>query len=131
MDAQRETYTDKPFAEALGDLLRERRQGGPLRRISLRAFFAGVEGFEYEYLRKMVMGERPLRPEAIEAMAGALGVSPEYFVEYRGWRIAEALKTHPALVGRIYELVMAEAAALDKEGVEAADSSPGSRHPDI
>lgn len=72
----------------------------------------------------MVMGERPLRPEAIEAMAKALGKSPEFFVEYRGWRIGEALKRHPSLVALVYDLVIAEAEALDQEMAEAAGDSP-------
>jgi hypothetical protein len=107
-------YTQKPFAEALGDLLRERQASGPLGRISLRPFFAQVDGFQYEYLRKMVMGERPLRPEAIEAMAAVLEVPPDYFREYREWRIGEDMRRHPELVGLIYELVLAEARVLDE-----------------
>ncbi len=114
MAAPREKYTCKPFAEALGDLLRERPEGGPLSRISLRAFFSRVDGWQYENLRKMVMGERTLRPEAIEAMSAVLDVTPEYFLEYREWRIRQALRTHPELVELTYDLVMTEARALSE-----------------
>ncbi len=50
-------------------------------------FSAGWRGGEYETLLKQVAGERTLQPEAIEAMASALHVTPEYFLEYRRHQI--------------------------------------------
>lgn len=114
MRAPSEKYSCKPFAEALGGLLRERPEGGPLGRISLRAFFSQVDGWQYEYLRKMVMGERSLRPEAIEAMSKVLDVPPDYFLEYREWRICQALRDHPELVELTYDLVMTESKVLSE-----------------
>lgn len=43
----------------------------------------------YETLRKAVTGDRPATPEFIEEVAGALGVDPDYFVE---WRLDQARK---------------------------------------
>ncbi len=40
----------------------------------------------HENLRRQIYAERTLQPQAIEAMATALGVPPEYFKEYRQYR---------------------------------------------
>ena len=96
----------QPFIDALGGLLREQQQTGPLGAVNLRAFFAGIPHWSYEHLRKMVIGERTLTAPAIEAMAGVLGVAPDYFAEYRIHRIAEAMKTRPDLVDAFYDVLV-------------------------
>ena len=106
-------HSQKLFAETLGELLRRRQESGPLGRINLRAFFSSVDGWEYEYLRKMVMGERPLVSQAMEAMADALGVDPEYFLEYRIWQIQEGFRRHPNVADDVYQMLMASFKLLD------------------
>jgi hypothetical protein len=110
---QRSGRTTRPFPEALGGLLRVQ-QGDPLGSISLRSFFAQIPDYSYDALRKMVRGTIPLQPQAIEAMAIALGVSPEYFVEYRAWQVREGLKRRPELADQVYEKLMASFAAADE-----------------
>lgn len=105
-------YTGKRFADALADLLRQE-AGDPRARINLREFFARVEGWEYETLRKQISGERSLKPEAVEAMARALGVAPEYFQEYRKHQIDQAIANHPELVDLFYDLLVSRAKSLD------------------
>ena len=105
-------YTTKPFAEALGELLRQE-NGDPRGRINLSEFFRRVEGWEYETLRKQVAGERTLQPEAVEAMAAALHVTPEYFQEYRSHQIEKAITDHPELVDLVYDLLVSRAKSLD------------------
>ncbi len=105
-------YTQKPFAEALNDLLRQER-GDPQARVNLREFFGRVKGWEYETLRKQITGERTLKADAIEAMAEALGVPPEYFQEYRRGQIEQAITTHPELVDLFYDLMVSRAKSLD------------------
>lgn len=105
-------YTTKPFADALADLLR-REEGDARARINLSEFFRRVEGWEYETLRKQVAGERTLQPDAVEAMAAALQVAPEHFLEYRRHQIEGAVEAHPDLVDVAYDLLVTRAKALD------------------
>jgi hypothetical protein len=99
-------FSQERFPEALEGLLRERQNPGTFGRVNLRLFFSEIDGWGYEYLRKMVMGERRLQPEAIKDMAKALGVPPEHFLEYRLWQITELLRSKPELVDRVYEQVI-------------------------
>jgi hypothetical protein len=41
--------------------------------------------------------------EVIERLAGALGVEPEHFVEYRLRVITERLEQVPAMIDRLYK----------------------------
>lgn len=113
---QRLAYAQKAFADALADLLRQE-AGDPRARVNLRQFFKRVKGWEYETLRKQISGERTLKPEAIEAMAEALGVAPEYFVEYRRYQIEEAIASHPEIVDLFYDLLVSRAKSLDAVAV--------------
>jgi hypothetical protein len=106
------TRTDRPFAEALGDLLRVQ-QKDPLGMISLRAFFAHIPGYSYDALRKMVRGQLALQPQAIEAMAHELGIEPEYFLEYRAWQLQEGLDRYPEVADEVYEKLMASFQQLE------------------
>jgi anthranilate phosphoribosyltransferase len=112
MSFPRLRYTSKPFAEALEELLRQE-SGDPRARINLTEFFRRVDGWKYETLRKQIVSERTLQPEAIEAMAEALGVAPEYFQEYRQLQMQQAIATHPELVDLVYDLLMSRAKSLD------------------
>ena len=109
---QRVTFTQKPFADALAELLRNE-QGDPGARVNLRGFFGRVEGWEYETLRKQIVGERTLKPEVIEAIAEALGIAPQYFQEYRRHELERAIVTHPELVDLFYDLMVSRAKSLD------------------
>lgn len=112
-DIQRSFRSVRPFAEALGELLRAA-QGDPLGSINLRTFFAQIPDYSYDALRKMVRGRIALQPLAIEAMAKALGVHPEYFLEYRAWQLREALRLRPELADEVYEKLMRSYTALDR-----------------
>jgi anthranilate phosphoribosyltransferase len=106
------SYTQRPFAEALSELL-QRERGDKAGRVNLREFFSRVSGWEYETLRKQISGERTLKPEAMEAMAEALGVPAEYFLEYRRHQIEESITAHPELVDLFYDLLVSRAKSLD------------------
>ncbi len=82
-------------------------------RINLRRFCRRVEGWEYENLRRQIYAERTLQPQAIEAMATALGVPPEYFKEYRQYQMQQVISDHPDLADVVYDLVLGRAKSLD------------------
>lgn len=109
---QKLDYTQKRFADALADLLRQER-GYTDGRVNLRQFFGRVDGWEYETLRKQLSGERTLKPDAIKVMADVLGVPPEYFLEYRRYQIEQAIADHPELVDLFYDLMVGRAKSLD------------------
>lgn len=64
----------------------------------------------YRYFR----GERGRRinsqaARTIEKLAAALGVRPDYFLEYRVWRVQELVREHPALADDVYDYLVDQA----------------------
>jgi transcriptional regulator with XRE-family HTH domain len=56
------------------------------------------------YLNHLVHGNRPVpSKDVVERLAGALGVEPEHFREYRLRVIADRLEEMPDLVDRLYK----------------------------
>jgi transcriptional regulator with XRE-family HTH domain len=56
------------------------------------------------YLNHLVHGNRPVPSnEVIERLAGALGVEPAHFVEYRLRVITDRLEQLPAMIDRLYK----------------------------
>ena len=112
MEQARHPYSEKPFAETLTELLQQ--QAGDQRaKVSLRDFCGRVEGWKYENLRKQIVADRKIQPEAIEAMATVLGIAPEYFLEYRQRQIEQAITEHPELVDHLYDLAVSRAKSLE------------------
>jgi transcriptional regulator with XRE-family HTH domain len=55
------------------------------------------------YLNHLVHGNRPVPSnDVVETLAGALGVEPEHFREYRLRVIADRLEELPDLIDRLY-----------------------------
>ena len=64
---------------------------------------AGKTGLSAGYLNHLVHGNRPVpSKDVVERLAGALGVEPEHFREYRLRVIADRLEQMPELVDRLY-----------------------------
>jgi transcriptional regulator with XRE-family HTH domain len=64
---------------------------------------ASKTGLSAGYLNHLVHGNRPVpSKEVVERLAGALGVEPEHFREYRLRVIADRLEQMPDLVDRLY-----------------------------
>lgn len=109
-------HSPKAFPDALDDLLRAL-QTQPLRPVTLRQFFSRVEGYGYDALRKMTRGELNLQPAAMEAIAEAAGIiEPDYFLEYRIYRVREAMMNHPDLADDCYSLLMGHTLAAEQTG---------------
>ena len=56
------------------------------------------------YLNHLVHGNRPVPSnDVVETLAGALGVEPEHFREYRLRVITDKLEAMPELIDRLYK----------------------------
>jgi transcriptional regulator with XRE-family HTH domain len=94
--ARRRRFSDRPFGETMQALLAE--TGLTYRQLAARTELSAG------YLNHIVHGNRPVPVnEVIATLAGALGVEPEHFLEYRVRVITEKLEALPDLVDRLYK----------------------------
>lgn len=105
-------YTTRPIRQAVTDLL-QKEGGESAASVSLRKFSQRLTGWGYETLRKQLGNQRALQPQLIEAVANALGVQAEYFLEYRRHRVEQAIVANPEIVDLMYDLVISRARSLD------------------
>lgn len=84
-----DTPTNKPFHEALAELLREHDFTTQTGNVNWHAFSRELDGVHYETLRKVLAGQRSVTPHVMEEVARVLRIRPDYFVE---WRAIEAAK---------------------------------------
>lgn len=61
-----EEFAHQPFGRALAEALREK-QNDPLGRVNFRRFYREVDQWSGEYIRQMVNGDRPPKPDVMEA----------------------------------------------------------------
>jgi transcriptional regulator with XRE-family HTH domain len=89
-------FSTSPFGETVERLMGETG-------ITYRAL-AAETGLSAGYLNHVVHGNRPVPSNAIvERLAGALGVEPEHFREYRLRVITDRLERMPELIDRLYK----------------------------
>lgn len=95
--------SEQPFCDALERLMDERA-------VTFRGL-AVSSGLSAGYLNHLVHGHRPVPSnDVLRAIAGALGVGPEHFREYRLRMIVERLEASPELIDPIYKRVVGAAA---------------------
>jgi transcriptional regulator with XRE-family HTH domain len=71
--------------------------------ITYRAL-AAKTGLSAGYLNHLVHGNRPVPSnQVVEQLAGALGVEPDHFREYRVRVITERLEAMPEMIDRLYK----------------------------
>jgi transcriptional regulator with XRE-family HTH domain len=93
--ARRRKFSEQPFGPTLERLLAERK-------VTYRGL-ADKTNLSAGYLNHLVHGNRPVPSnDVVERLASALGVEPEYFLEYRLRVITERLERMPDLVDRLY-----------------------------
>jgi transcriptional regulator with XRE-family HTH domain len=91
----RRRFSEQPFGETITALMNE--AGLTYRGLAARTSLSAG------YLNHLVHGNRPVPSnEVVERLAGALGVEPEHFREYRIRVITERLEEMPELVDRLY-----------------------------
>src|SRR5437870_11566538 len=94
--AKRRRFSSEPFGDAIERLMNE--NGVTYRGLASKTDLSAG------YLNHLVHGNRPVPSnDVIERLAGALGVEPEHFVEYRLRVITERLEQVPAMIDRLYK----------------------------
>ena len=92
---RRRRFSVEPFGPTVERLMGENR-------ITYRAL-ADKTNLSAGYLNHLVHGNRPVPSnEVVEKLAGALGVEPEHFREYRLRVITDRLEAMPDMIDRLY-----------------------------
>ncbi len=93
---RRRKFSEEPFGPTMERLMEE--TGLTYRGLAAKTSLSAG------YLNHVVHGNRPVPSNAIvERLAGALGVEPEHFLEYRLRVITDRLERMPDLIDRLYK----------------------------
>ena len=93
--ARRRRFSDEPFGASVERLMAETG-------VTYRAL-ADKTKLSAGYLNHLVHGNRPVPSnDVVQKLAGALGVEPEHFREYRRRVITERLEAMPDMIDRLY-----------------------------
>ncbi len=94
--ARKRRFSEDPFGPTVERLMNETG-------VTYRAL-ADTTKLSAGYLNHLVHGNRPVPSnDIVETLAGALGVEPEHFREYRLRVITEKLEAMPDLIDRLYK----------------------------
>jgi transcriptional regulator with XRE-family HTH domain len=100
--ARKRRFSEEPFGPTMERLMDE--SGLTYRALATKT------GLSAGYLNHVVHGNRPVPSnDIVERLAGALGVEPEHFLEYRVRTITDRLERMPELVDRLYRRLGASA----------------------
>ncbi len=93
---RRRRFSEEPFGSTVQRLMDETG-------ITYRAL-ASKTKLSAGYLNHLVHGNRPVPSnDVVETLAGALGVEPEHFLEYRLRVITDKLESMPDLIDKLYK----------------------------
>ncbi len=93
--ARRRRFSEESFGQTVERLMTD--SGVTYRELASRT------GLSAGYLNHLVHGNRPVPSnDVVRTLAGALGVEPEHFREYRLRVITERLEAMPELIDRLY-----------------------------
>jgi transcriptional regulator with XRE-family HTH domain len=94
--ARRRRFSTEPFGPTIERLMDE--TGMTYRGL------ADKTGLSAGYLNHLVHGNRPVPSnDVMQTLAGALGVEPEHFREYRLRMITDRLEAMPEMIDRLYK----------------------------
>ena len=94
--ARKRRFSEDPFGPTVEQLMNETG-------VTYRAL-ADKTKLSAGYLNHLVHGNRPVPSnDVVETLAGALGVEPEHFREYRLRVITDKLEAMPELIDRLYK----------------------------
>jgi len=93
--ARRKRFSDESFGPTVERLMTD--SGVTYRELAARTNLSAG------YLNHLVHGNRPVPSnDVVQTLAGALGVEPEHFREYRLRVITDRLEAMPDLIDRLY-----------------------------
>ena len=90
-------YSNKNFGTALKEILDKKR-------IKLRSL-ANKTNLNYSYFSKLKKREGHPPITTIELISDGLGIPPEYFLEYRIYKIEKILKNNPHIIDKTLNYV--------------------------
>jgi transcriptional regulator with XRE-family HTH domain len=94
--ARRKRFSEERFGPTVERLMAD--SGVTYRELAARTSLSAG------YLNHLVHGNRPVPSnDVVETLAGALGVEPEHFREYRLRVITDRLEAMPELIDRLYK----------------------------
>ena len=94
--ARRRRFSEEAFGQTVERLMAE--TGVTYRELAARTSLSAG------YLNHLVHGNRPVPSnDVVKTLAGALGVEPEHFREYRLRVITDRLEAMPELIDRLYK----------------------------
>ena len=97
---RRRKYSEDPFGTTIERLMAETS-------LTYRGLAAKTQ-LSAGYLNHLVHGNRPVPSmDVVQRLAGALGVEPEHFREYRLRVITDRLEAMPDLIDRLYKRLSA------------------------
>lgn len=88
-------YSKKIFCEAFSELLKEKK-------IKLRSL-AAKTNLHYSYFSKLSKRKQAPPTETIINISNALEINPEYFIEYRLFKLTEILKNAPENIDAVLD----------------------------
>ncbi len=101
--ARKRKFSEEPFGSTIERLMDETG-------VTYRGLAAKTD-LSAGYLNHLVHGNRPVPSnDVIERLAGALGVEPAHFREYRLRVITDRLEQVPAMIDRLYRQLSTRAA---------------------
>ena len=87
-------YSNKNFGTALKEIIE-------IKKIKLRSL-ANKTNLNYSYFSKLKKRESYPPISTIELISDGLGISPEYFMEYRIYKIGKILKKNPHIIDKTF-----------------------------
>ncbi len=103
-------YSNKQFGSALDDIIKEKKA-------KLRSL-ANKTNLNYSYFSKLKKRKSHPPISTIELISKGLDIPPEYFMEYRIYKIDNLLKRKPEIIEKVYSYIKS---ITDKEKLKVAE----------
>ena len=111
-------YSNKNFGTALKEIIE-------IKKIKLRSL-ANKTNLNYSYFSKLKKRDSYPPVSTIELISDGLSISPEYFLEYRIYKIEKILKKNPHIIDKTFDYM---SNLLNKEKLKVAErKKPFTKH---
>ncbi len=103
-------YSNKKFGTALKEIIE-------IKKIKLRSL-ANKTNLNYSYFSKLKKRDSHPPISTIKLISNGLGIPPEYFMEYRIYKIEKMLKNNPHIIDKTSNYI---SNLVDKEKLKVAE----------